>query len=79
MSKYIKPTISLVGDAGIATVSASCSTSTTDAQMIKQILQAMGYSGSDYSNTFGANEPCIIKLEIEGYCKFSSAIQVFNS
>jgi hypothetical protein len=79
MSKYIKPTISLVGNAGIATVSASCSTSTTDAQMIKQILQMMGYSEADYSQAFGANEPCVIKVEIEGYCKFSSAIQVFNS
>ncbi len=79
MSKYIKPTISLVGDAGIATVSASCSTSTTDAQLIKQILQMMGYTSADYPQTFGANEPCAIQLEIEGYCKFSSAIQVFNS
>lgn len=79
MSNYIKPTISLVGDAGIATVSASCSTSTTDAQMIKKILQMMGYPVSSYEQAFGANEPCAIKLEIEGYCKFSSAIQVFNS
>lgn len=79
MSNYIKPVISLVGDAGIATVSASCSTSTTDAQKIKQILQIMGYSGSDYSKAFGLNESCEIKVDIEGYCKFSSAIQVFNS
>ena len=78
MSKYIKPTISLVGNTGIATASASsCSASTADAKLVEQILKDMGFS--DVSQAFGTLENCAIPIDIEGYCKFSSSIQVFFS
>lgn len=76
MSKYIKPTISLVAS-GTATAAAStCSTSTTDANEIKDILISMGY---DINNAFSAGEDCIEPVMFEDYCKFSSAIQIFFS
>lgn len=78
MNKYIKPTISLVSNGGIATASASsCSSSTADAQLVESILNGMGYT--DVSAAFGTHEQCEIPVDIEGYCKFSSAIQVFFS
>ncbi len=77
MSKYIKPTISLVGNTGIATASASsCSASTADAKLVEQILKDMGITASQ---AFGTSENCQVPVPIEGYCKFSSSIQVFFS
>lgn len=77
MSKYIKPTISLL-NTGVSPASASsCTSSTTDAKLVEQILKDMGFS--DVSQAFASSEPCTFSVDIEGYCKFSSSIQVFFS
>lgn len=76
MSKYIKPTISLL-NAGTAVAAAStCSTSTTDAKEIMEMLTSMGY---DPANAFAVTESCAESVVIEDYCKFTSSIQVFYS
>lgn len=77
MSNYIKPTISLMGSEPMVASASSCSASTADAEYVKKILLAMGYQ--DLSNAFSSQEPCTTKVDIAGYCKFSSAIQVFFS
>lgn len=76
MSKYTKPTISLISLNATSAVASSCSSSTTDAEMIKDILISMGL---DPSKAFSSYEPCSEPFDFEGYCKFSSSIQVFFS
>ncbi len=76
MSKYIKPTISLVNSVAAAGAASSCSTSTSDAKEIKDILLSMGY---DLETAFGAIENCKDPVMFEEYCKFSSSIQIFFS
>ena len=76
MSNYIKPTISLVASRTSGGAASSCSTSTTDAKEIKDILVSMGYN-LDYA--FNAVEGCTEPVMFEEYCKFSSSITVFNS
>lgn len=76
MSKYIKPTISLLSLNASAAAASTCSTSTTDAKELMAMLQDMGY---DESNAFGIGEVCQNVVPIEGYCKFTSSIQVFFS
>ncbi len=76
MSKYTKPKISLITMNATSAVASSCSSSTTDAEMIKDILISMGY---DPNNAFSSYEPCSEPIDLEGYCKFSSSIQVFFS
>lgn len=75
MSKYIKPTISLL-NVGTSTASASsCSTSTADANQVLDILASMGF---DPETAFGMNEACANTVFLD-YCKFTSSIQVFFS
>ena len=77
MSNYIKPTISLVASRTSGGAASSCSTSTTDAKEIMDILVSMGY---DPNNAFGTLEGCPEQVVLyEDYCKFSSSIQVFYS
>ena len=76
MSKYTKPTISLISLNATTAAASSCSTSTTDANEIKDILISMGY---DMNNAFGAYENCTEVVAFEDYCKFSSSIQIFFS
>lgn len=75
MNKYIKPTITLL-NAGTTTAAASnCSTSTTDANRVLEMLEEMGY---DKSKAFATGE-CESPVVWEDYCKFSSGIQIFFS
>lgn len=76
MSKYIKPTISLLPLNANAAAASSCSTSTTDANEIMDILKEMGY---DIPNAFGMGEGCQEEVIFEDYCKFTSSIQIFFS
>ncbi len=76
MSKYTKPTISLISLNANPVVAASCSTSAADAKEIKEILESMGY---DMNQAFGIYEACNEPVAFEDYCKFSSSIQVFFS
>ncbi len=76
MSKYTKPTISLISLNATPVAASNCSTSTTDAKEIKEILESMGY---DMAYAFGAFEGCDEPVAFEDYCKFSSSIQVFYS
>lgn len=76
MSKYSKPTISLISLNGTSAMASSCSSSTADAEMVKDILISMGY---DPSKAFSSFEACEEPFDFEDYCKFSSGIQVFFS
>ncbi|MBQ9850838.1 MAG: hypothetical protein IJO36_09080 [Clostridia bacterium] len=76
MNKYIKPTISLVASGTTTASASSCSTSTSDAKQIKDILISMGY---DINQAFGFMEPCEQQVAFEDYCKFTSSIQIFFS
>lgn len=76
MSNYIKPTAILLDTATTAAATSSCSTSTTDAKELMEMLKDMGY---DQENAFGMSEGCIEQVVIDDYCKFSSSIQVFFS
>ncbi len=76
MSKYIKPTISLMSLSATAGAASNCSTSTADANEVKDILISMGY---DLDNAFGQYESCTEKVLFEEYCKFSSSIRIFTS
>lgn len=76
MSKYTKPTISLISLNATSAVASSCSTSTADADMVKEILISMGY---DPNNAFSSYEPCSEPFDFEDYCKFTSGVQVFFS
>lgn len=76
MSKYIKPTISLVSSGTASLAASSCSTSTSDAKEIKDILISMGY---DINKAFGIMEDCQEQVMFEDYCKFASSIQIFFS
>ena len=77
MSKYVKPTISLLSTGTASAVASTCSTDTEEANTIKEILWSMGY---DANNAFGMYEDtCIEKVEFADYCKFSSSIQIFYS
>lgn len=76
MNKYIKPTISLVASGTTTASASSCSTSTTDAEEIKNILISMGY---DINQAFGFMEDCEEQVMFEDYCKFTSSIQIFFS
>jgi hypothetical protein len=57
-------------------LTSSCSSSTEDAKLVKDILISMGY---DPSKAFSSYEPCEQPFDFEDYCKFSSGIQVFFS
>ena len=76
MSKYTKPKVSFISLNANAAAASSCSSSTADAEMVKEILISMGYN-LDYA--FGMYEGCIEPVTFEDYCKFSSSIQVFFS
>lgn len=76
MSKYTKPTVSLISLNANPIAASNCSSSTTDAKEIKDILEDMGY---DLSKAFNAMENCAEPVIFEEYCKFSSSIQVFFS
>ncbi len=76
MNKYIKPAIKLLESGTTSAATSSCSTSTTDAKEIMDILKDMGY---DSSNAFGMVEGCSEPVMFEDYCKFTSSIQVFFS
>ena len=76
MSKYIKPKISLVSLNATTAAASNCSTSTTDAKEIEDILISMGYNSE---LAFGMYEGCTDPVMFEDYCKFSSSIQVFYS
>lgn len=78
MSKYIKPTISLVSAGTALASTSSCSSSKADAELVASILTAMGFTG-DFNQAFSTDESCVFPIDMEGYCKFSSAIQVFFS
>ena len=76
MSKYTKPTVSLISLNANAVAASNCSSSTADAKEIKDILESMGY---DLTQAFNASENCAQPVMFEDYCKFSSSIQVFYS
>lgn len=76
MSKYIKPTVSLVSLNASPVAATNCSTSTADANEIKDILISMGYN---IDQAFGVADGCNEIVVFEDYCKFSSSIQVFYS
>ena len=76
MSKYSKPTISLITLNSSSAVASSCTSSTADAELVKEILVSMGY---DPANAFSSYEPCSEPFDFEDYCKFSSGVQVFFS
>lgn len=76
MSKYIKPTISLLNTGTALAAASTCSGSTTDANTVKEILISMGY---DVNKAFGIYETCEQTVTIGDYCKFTSSIQVFFS
>ena len=76
MSKYTKPTISLISLNSTSAVASSCTSSSADAELVKEILISMGYN---YENAFSSYEPCSEPFDFEDYCKFSSGVQVFFS
>ena len=76
MSKYIKPTVSLISLNAASAATSSCSSNKADAEMVKDILISMGY---DPKNAFSSYEPCSEPFDFEDYCKFSSGVQVFFS
>lgn len=76
MSKYTKPTISLISLNSTSAVASSCTSSTADAELVKEILVSMGY---DPSKAFSSYEPCSEPFDFEDYCKFTSGVQVFFS
>ena len=76
MSKYTKPTISFISLNATAVAASNCSASTTDAKEIEEILKMMG---ADPSTAFASTEACGFPFDYEGYCKFTSSIQVFYS
>ncbi len=75
MSKYTKPTISLVA-LNASPAAYNCSNSTGDANEILDILESMGYN---IDNAFGMYEDCKEPVMFEDYCKFTSSIQIFFS
>lgn len=76
MSKYIKPTISLLSIGTSSASASTCTTSTVEANEIIEILNAMGI---DQSQAFGLGESCWQTVDFADYCKFTSGIQVFFS
>lgn len=76
MSKYIKPTISLLSIGTSTAAASTCTTSTAEANEVLEILNAMGV---DHSQAFGMGESCWEPVVFENYCKFTSGIQVFFS
>ena len=74
MNKYTKPTISLL-PLNTSTISASSCIVKGDALTeLKAMLELMGVPENQ---AFGLGEAC--GFTVEGYCKFTSSIQVFNS
>lgn len=65
MNNYIKPTISLVAAVSNTGTSASCTTTSEDMDLIKDITGI-----TDTSKFFGVGEACAV--EVEMYCKFTS-------
>lgn len=76
MSKYIKPTISLLSLNANAAAASTCSTGTVEAKEIMAMLEDMGYTEA---TAFAAGEGCQDAVVIEDYCKFTSSIQIFFS
>lgn len=76
MSKYIKPTISVLNASAVSAATSSCSGSTVDAKEVLDLLYAMGY---DPKQAFSAVDPCEQPVEFVDYCKFTSGVQVFYS
>lgn len=78
MNNYIKPSIKLVTNASALSSASSCTTSSSDMELIQSLI-----GGADASKTFGMGETCEITVPIEMYCKFTSveagALQVFWS
>lgn len=76
MSKYIKPTISLLNANLTTAATSTCSTGTVDAKEVIELLRLMGYNTQ---HAFSTADGCIEPVDFEDYCKFSSGIQIFYS
>jgi len=76
MSKYIKPTISVLNANAVSNSTSSCSGSSTDAKAVIDMLVQMGY---DPKNCFSMYETCIDQITFVDYCKFTSGVQIFYS
>lgn len=78
MNNYIKPTIRLAANASSRSSISSCDTTATDMELIQSII-----GGADADQVFNSNEDCRIAVELDMYCKFTSAetgaIQIFWS
>lgn len=76
MKNYIKPTINLVAAISDTGSSTSCTTTSEDMDLIKDLTGV-----DDVKMLFGTNEGCEIGVDM--YCKFTSAevgnVQVFIS
>ncbi len=68
MNDYIKPTIKLASAASPRGIS-SCSTTGEDMELIQSIVGG----GVDADKIFNSNEGCLIPVELEMFCKFTSA------
>lgn len=67
MNDYIKPTIKLAAASGSRASASSCGTS-ADMELIQSIV-----GGADADKIFNSNEGCEIPVELEMFCKFTSA------
>ena len=78
MSKYTKPTISVLNANAVSGSTSSCSGSSTDAQAVLKMLEDMGY---DLNTCFGAYDgsACPTPITFVDYCKFTSGVQIFYS
>ena len=65
MSNYVKPAIKLTTVGG-ARIAGSCSTTSTDIEIIESIV-----GKENLEMAFGMNEGCAIPFDM--YCKFTSA------
>ena len=78
MSKYTKPTNSVLNANAVSNSTSSCSGSTTDAKAVIEMLYSMGY---DPDKCFGMAEYQCAEQPVTfmDYCKFTSGVQIFYS
>lgn len=69
MNKYIKPTIKLASTASARSTASSCSAA-EDMDLIQEIIAG---TGADPNTVFNSNEGCQTPIELDMYCKFTSA------
>lgn len=68
MNNYVKPAIKLATVEGALNNAGSCTTNSTDLELIKGIVGA-----DDIKKAFAPTESCEFPLPLDMYCKFTSA------